>query len=210
MDAILWVALGIAIGGLTIWVARPRIDRRRLGTTYAFGTGRWGSPLVRSRDQMPPAELEQLRRAVDQLVGIDTSALREVIGVGASSTQGEVTVELIAIEIREEGCRGILRYRSVIEIDESRPFTRFGEPEVTVTDGVGTHYETGLASWSGSTSGGEAGFHFAPPPPNDAGPLTITINRFRESRLPPGHPFSGPPEGISGPWTFVVDVLSGR
>jgi len=203
MDAVPWIAFGIAIGGLITWGAMRRIGRRR-------SSGRWSSPLVRSRDQAPPAELAESLRAVDQLVGIDASALREVIGVGLTSTHGEVTVELIAIEIREQGCRGILRYRSTIEIDESRPFAPFGEPEVTIADSAGTAYRTGLASWSGSLSGGEAGFHFAPPPPDDAGQLTITIKRFREPRLPPGHRLGGAPGGISGPWIFVVDIQPRR
>lgn len=194
VDVIVGVVRGIAIGALVTWVALHRIQRRGSGSSHRFATGRWKVPLARSPAQMPPAELEQLLHSVNQLGGIDASALHAVIGVGASSIVGDLTVELIAIEIREAGCRGILRFR----------FSG-GEPEVTVTDDRGTPYETGLASWSGSANGGQAEFHFAPRPPADAHQLTIVIERFRESRFPP-ELRHGPAEGTPGPWEFPVEI----
>lgn len=208
MDVVLATMLGFAIGAVAVWLVERQISRRRLGSVYHFGTARSSiARLVRSPHQVPPAEIERLRHAVDLLVGIDTSALREVIGVGASSVVRDLTVELIAIEIREVGCRGILRFRSGnSEMDATQSFTAIGEPEVTVADDLSTGYETGLAGWSGSATGGEAEFHFAPRPPADARRLTIIIERFRESRLPPGQPWSGPPEGTPGPWVFAVEI----
>jgi hypothetical protein len=211
VDVILPTALGFVIGAVAVWLVGRQISRRGSGTSYHFGTPRWSiARLVRSPHQMPPAEIERLLHAVDVLGGIDTSAFRQVIGVGASSVVGAVTVELIAIEIREAGCRGILRFRSGSgEMDATQPFTPIGEPEVTVADDLSTGYETGLAGWGGSASGGEAEFHFAPRPPADARRLTIVIERFRESRLPPDRPWSGPREGTSGPWVFTIEIEHG-
>ena len=208
MDVILAAVLGFVLGVAAVWLVEREGRARRNGAVHHFGTGRSAAAaLVRSPQQMPPAEMAQLRRNVDQLVQVDRSGLRRVLGVGASAVVGDLTVELIAVEIREAGCRGILRFRSGgDELDDAKPFRAFGEPEVTVHDDLGTAYETGLAGWSGSSSGGEAEFHVAPPPPAGAHRLSIVIERFRESRLPPGGPWSGPPEGIPGPWAFSVEI----
>jgi len=212
MDVVSATVLGFAGGAIAVWLVERRADRRRFGTVHRFGTARsWMAPLRRSPHQLPPAEVERLTQALGRLVAIDASALREVIGVGALAVVGDLTVELIAIEIRDAGCRGILRFRSGRgEIDATRPFTPLGEPEVTVADDLSTGYETGLAGWSGSATGGEAEFHFAPRPPADAHRLTIVIERFRESRLPPDPRWSGPPAGTPGPWVFDVEIEGGR
>lgn len=210
MDVILATVLGFVIGAVAVWLVDRQASRRRSGTVH-FGTARSSiAPLVRSPHQLSPAEIERLRRAVDLLVGIDASALREVIGVGASSVVRDMAVELIAIEIREAGCRGILRFRCGSgEIDAAQPFPAIGEPEVTVADDLGTGYETGLAGWSGSADRGEAEFRFAPRPPADAHRLTIVIESFRESRLSPDRPWSSPRESTPGPWVFTVEMEHG-
>lgn len=208
MDVILAAVVGMAVGGVAFWIV-GRQAARRSGVRH-FGTGpSWLAPLVRSPYQMAPDEMARLRRSVDMLVGVDASALREVIGVGAASVVHDLTVELIAIEIREAGCRGILRFTSAMAgIDEAHPFAALGEPEVTVADELDTAYETGLGSWSGSPTRGEAEFHFAPRPPDDAHRLSIVIQRFRESGLPPDV-WSGPRDGTPGPWEFTVEIEPG-
>ena len=211
VDVILAIVLGFVLGVAAVWLVEREGRARRGGGVHRFGTDRSSvASLVRSPHQMPPAEMAQLRRNVDQLVRVDTSALQSVVGVGASVVVGDLTVELIAVEIREAGCRGILRYRSGSgTIEDGQPLTSIGEPEVTVADDLVTAYETGLAGWSGSASGGEAEFHFAPRPPDGAHLLTIVIERFRESRLPPDGPWSGPRDGTPGPWVFTVEIEPG-
>jgi hypothetical protein len=208
VDVILAIVVGFVLGIAAVWLVEREGRGRRQGAVHHFGTARSSvAPLVRSPHQVPPAEMAALRRSVDQLVQVDASALRHVIGVGAVSVVGELTVELIAIEIRDAGCRGILRFRDGRgTIDAGPPFTPVGEPEVTVADDLGTAYETGLAGWSGSASGGEAEFHFAPRPPAQARRLSIGSERFSASRLPPDGPWSGPREGTPEPWTFTVEI----
>ncbi len=141
----------------------------------------------------------------ERLVRIDGSPLQRVIGVGKTSVAQGVTVELLAIEVRQAGCRGLLRFRTPGGASNPETFMPMGPPEVAVADDRATHYETGAASMSQSGTGGEAGFNFAPPPPADARRLTITIHRF-EGRLHPPRSRVPPWREVPGPWAFDIEL----
>lgn len=203
MDVIVAAALGFVAGGGAVWL----LGRRGSGTTFLIAKRQRSiAPLRRSPQQLPPTELERLIHNAGQLAAIDGSALRQVIGMGRSSVANGVTVELIAIEVREAGCRCLLRFRLAGAEMDGELYRPVGSPEVTVVDDLSTRYETGMADISQSGTGGEASFHFAPPPPADARRLTIVIKRFEEPRLPPERSPSSPGGDTPGPWTFDVET----
>ncbi|MDP2350019.1 MAG: hypothetical protein Q8M74_02560 [Chloroflexota bacterium] len=209
-DVAVAATIGFVVGAVALYLLDRRMILGRSGRLYHFG---WNGPrfarLGRSKQQPSPDELEHWRRSVSLFGAIPGSPLRRVIGVGASASTDDLTVELIAIELRDAGGRGLLRFRSQIGRMGGSQYAMVGEPEVDVTDDVGTYYEVGLGGWSGSQDGGDAEFTFAPRPPDDARRLSIVVERFRESRLPPGHELSGPPDGIVGPWKFTVEIAEG-
>ncbi len=207
MDAVLGAVIGFVVGAAALYLLDRRVILGGSGRDYHFGWSRSSiAPLRRSRVQPSPEQTERWRRRATLMSAIPGSPLRGVVGVGASAVAGDLTVELIAIEIRDAGGRGLLRFRSQGGHIGGQ-LAMVGEPEVAVTDDVGTRYESGLGGWSGSQEGGDAEFSFAPRPPDDASQLTIVVERFREFRLPPGHELSGPPEGIVGPWTFALGIV---
>ncbi len=208
MDFILAGAIGFVVGAAAVWVFDRRVIFGRSGRDYHFGWDRSSfAPLRRSPQQLSPDQIEQLRRYADLMAAIPGSPLHGVIGVGASVSVADLTVELIAIEVRDAGGRVTLNWRAHGgKIGGGPSITVIGEPEVTVADDVGTRYELGPGGSSSHGDGGEAEFSFAPRPPAEAHHLRIVVERFRESRMPPGYRRSGPPAGVPGPWAFTVEI----
>ena len=205
MDLVAAAVVGFALGGTAVWL----LGRRGSSASFSWASGhRSITPLRRTPHRLPPGELEALVHNAERLAHIDASPLQRVIGVGKISVALGVTVELLAIEVREAGCRGLLRFRTPGEASNPATFMPMGPPEVTVADDRATRYDTGAASMSQSDTGGTAGFNFAPPPPADARRLTITIERFEARASPPGSRIPAHRE-VPGPWTFEVDLNRG-
>ena len=205
MDLVAAAVVGFALGGTAVWL----LGRRGSSAPISLASGhRSIAPLRRTPHRLPPGELEALVHNAERLAHIDASPLQRVIGVGKVSVAQGVTVELLAIEVREAGCRGLLRFRTPGEASNLESFMPMGPPEVTVADDRATRYETGAASMSQSDTGGEAGFNFAPPPPADARRLMITIGRFEGRAAPPGSRIPAHRE-VPGLWTFEVELTRG-
>ena len=66
-------------------------------------------------------------------VDIGASPLRRVVGIGQVAVDAGVSVELIALEIREAGC--VLYWRA--HPDQERPL---GEPQFVMSDDARTEY----------------------------------------------------------------------
>jgi hypothetical protein len=128
-----------------------------------------------------------------RVAGVDASALHRVIAIGTGVEAGGARVEVIAIEIREDG--GI----AVFVAHTHPPVGQTGHiVEVTVSDDAGTPYASagqGSGGWNSGTSRYEV--RFAPAPPAGARDLEIRINAFIA-------PFPGPGERLEGPWEFRI------
>ena len=150
--------------------------------------------LRRSRVQPSPEEVERWRRQAELATPFASSALRGVIGVGASVVAGGLTVELIAIEVRGAGARASLNWRvNGDETDDGHRLMMIDEPDVAVTDDVGTRYEVVPQGSSSGVDRGEASFLFGPSLPALSRELRIVIERFRASPFMPGDRRSAPP-----------------
>ena len=116
-----------------------------------------------------------------------------MIGVGSGVDAGGARVELVAIEIREDG--GIASL-----VAHTRPPVGFlGHiVEVTISDDAGTAYvASGQGSGGSSPGASRHEVRFAPAPPEAARVLTLRVDSFTD-------PFPGRAAGITGPWEFCV------
>lgn len=164
----------------------------RSGGGVGFGT--WGTR--RGAAHPPDQELiERHGRDSMRVAGVDAGALHRVIAVGRSVEGGGVRVELIAVEIRDDG--GIASL-----VAHTRPPVGFVGHfvEVTVSDDAGTAY---VASGQGSGGSGPGAsrheMRFAPAPPEGAHVLTFAVASFAD-------PFPTRAVGLKGPWEFRVEL----
>jgi hypothetical protein len=128
-----------------------------------------------------------------RVASVDAGALHRVIALGNSVEAGGARVELVALEVREDG--GIV----TLVVHTRPPVGYVGHfVEAAVSDDVGTAY---VASGQGSGgSGPTASRHevrFAPAPPDGAHMLTLHVSSFAD-------PFPGPAVQLDGPWEFQV------
>ena len=161
----------------------------------------WGAGM----SSLPPEHrrrFDQLRawgRLRDQFAA---GELRRVVGVGQSVTRSEITVELLAIEVRASGSRAIFRWHA------RRPLA--AEPRLIFADiGAADDRATGYvvhAGPFGNPHGGEGEGLFEPSPPDDAHELRVVIERFAVMPQPtrPGELANLPMTIVEGPWEFVA------
>ncbi len=152
--------------------------------------------------QLDPAAAAYMRRqrwTGAQLAQLGGSPLVCVIAVGATAITGGVAVELVALEVRGAGLSASLRFRPA---DETM---HLGDPELTVSDDVGTAYEVGTVVPSRYGGGGEARAVVVPRPPDGARTLTLSVARIMRPALPPElrNPFD---RSVEGPWEFTVSL----
>ena len=146
---------------------------------------------------------------------IESSPLQRVIGVGTGRTVKGITIELLALELREFGAFATIR----IEMpSEPVRFAMATTPEIVVRDDIGTRYAAMLYgggfsySGRGSTIWSRYQAAVVPSIPPTAGKLTIRVGRIG-NQLPYRSPT---PEGsvdalsepgwIDGPWKFEVPL----
>jgi hypothetical protein len=196
--ALLIAGYGVAVGvgviaglmvGVAVIVAFMAI-KPRAGSSFSFLTwrGRGGSP-----DQPTMDLIEQHGRDSMRVAGVDAGALRRVITVANAVEVGGARVELVALEIREDG--GIATI-----VAHTRPPLGFVGHfiEVTVSDDAGTTYvASGQGSGGSSPGTSRHEIRFAPSPPERARTLIIHIEAFMD-------PFPGRTVLLPGPWEFLI------
>lgn len=184
------VMAGLVLGGAVILAFLAMNHRSGSGVTFRTWGARGGSP---SGPAM--ALLEHHGRDSMRVAGVDAGALRRVIPLGEAVESGGARVELVVLEIREDGCIATL-------VAHTRPpVGSVGHwVEVAVSDDAGTAY---VASGQGSGGSGPGAsrheIRFAPTPPESARTLTIRIESFVD-------PFPGPSVELRGPWEFRVTL----
>jgi hypothetical protein len=128
---------------------------------------------------------------------IPQSALVQVVGIGRTVVAAELTVDLLAMEIREQGAVIYWRARS----------TREGlllSADVSISDDLGTAYHVIQGGGGGDSHAWEGQTLVLPSPPA-AAHLTITLKSFGPSDHMPPLPHL-PAERVPGPWRFEVSM----
>jgi hypothetical protein len=183
------VIVGLLLGAAIILVFLGLSSRSHVSAGFSWVSH--GGPA-----NQPDHELiQRYGRDSMRVAGVDAGALRRVIAVGGSVEAGGARVELIALEVREDG--GI----ATLVAHTRPPVGYIGHfIEVAVSDDAGTAY---VASGQGSGgSGPTASRHeirFAPAPPDGARILTLRVVSFAD-------PFPGRAVQLDGPWEFRVEL----
>lgn len=161
--------------------------KRRVGSGGAWGRG-LSEPDV--------GLVDELIRDSARVAAVDQGELRRVIAVGQAAEATDVTVELIAVELRADGGVAVLAART------RPPMGPAGNAmHVSVTDDAGTTYAAAGQQAGGSgTTVSRHEVRFAPAPPPAASLLTIRIDSF-VGWFPRGDVVA-----VTGPWEFQLDV----
>jgi hypothetical protein len=185
------VGIGVLTGlllGWAVFVGFLGLHQRSGGSRVVT----WGTD-ERSPNQPDMGLIERHGHDSMRVAGVDAGALRRVIPLGDLTEAGGAQLELVAVEIREDGCIATLVARTRPPVGPVGSFV-----DVAVSDDAGTAYVA-----SGQGSGGSypgASRHevrFAPAPPEGARTLTIRIEAFED-------PFPGRAVQLRGPWEFRV------
>jgi hypothetical protein len=150
-------------------------------------------------DSVPP---EQWARILEDMpwLEIPSSPLLAVAGVGQTTEAEGVTVELLAIEIRQGGAVIHWRARAAREV-------ALLMPDVTVADDRSTSYRVAPAQGGGAGCNWYGETMFLPEPPTDA-TLIIEVLSFGPSVGMPPMPGYAPLPPVTGPWGFQVSLSS--
>jgi len=126
-----------------------------------------------------PLPVEEARRTLElsQVYWrVAADPLRRVVGLGQVATEAGVTVELIALEIRDAGA--ILYWRARPDLE--RPL---GEPQLAVRDDAGTDYVVRSIGGTGNERETKGEILITPAPPGKA-TLRLEVTGFKERRFP--------------------------
>jgi hypothetical protein len=185
------VLIGVALGLVAAIIVLATMQR----------SGGWSFSVL-DRAASPGVEPEREffeRHGPDfmRVAGVVSGRLRRVIAIGQSVEAGGIRLELLALELREDGGLALLAAHSRPPVGQAGNFT-----VAHVRDDAGTEYVAAGQSTGSSTPGTTR--HevlFAPTPPAAARLLTLTIERFSD-------PFPGTTTTIEGPWSFEIALNS--
>lgn len=173
----------------------------RVGTGSVSGIGISSLPPEARERFMPLLAAMELERA------IAGTRLVRVIGTRNAVTAHGVSVELLAIEEREGGSRGILRCHARRGLGMGSGHSVF-LAAIEIDDDRGTSYEVQSGLWHFNGVSAQADFFFRPQLPGDADEVRVSI-----ARLVPWQPPDPPirsrrssSAAIEGPWVFRVII----
>lgn len=144
----------------------------------------------------PPEELAKLLEMMPEL-RIAPSPLVGVVPVAQVEAVNGLTIEMLALEVREAGA--FASWRALAD----RSFG-FLQPHVSITDDLGTEYRA-LAGNGGGNERSWAGEIAMTPAPPAGAILTIVVDGFGpDERIP----LLGrvPPAPVTGPWRFAIET----
>jgi hypothetical protein len=198
--ALLLAGLGVAVGtGIIVGLVLGLLAigafmaiAQRSGATTGFSM----LSSVSTGAEPDHALLERHAREAMRVAQVDDGALRRVVAVGDVAQGGGLRVELIAVELRDEGGLATFAVRARPPVGPAGHIA-----EVRVSDGVGTVYAAAGQGTSGTASSTRHEVRFAPAPPAAAETLTIVIERFVD-------PFPAGSMPIEGTWAFDVALGS--
>ena len=190
---------GIAAGvleslGVNLDTVRNEVIRVLSHSTSSEPSGRNIAPMT----VVPaPLSVDEANRTLELsrwYVDIGASPLRRVIGIGQVAHDAGISVELIALEIREAGC--VLYWKA--HSGQERPL---GEPQLVVSDDAGTEYGVGPGGWAGSGREMKGEALVVPGPPEEAVTMRVELTGFTARRFPPMGT-----KDVRGAWHFAFAV----
>lgn len=204
---------GLAVVGLaTAAIAALALRSRRQRS--------WGYNVLEVIGDAPSEDQKSAISAIEDFMEEQQpTPIQRVIGVGQSESVDRLTVELLAIEIREKGGRITLEVHD--PEGRTEPQTQSGVaghgkpdfdefslliPILLLEDDFGTRYVTMEAGGGGQPGGQRYEILFAPAIPSAARRLIVTIDRLSDERVAAVMRPSREPRTIRGPWRFEVDL----
>jgi len=187
---------GIAAGvleslGVNLDAVHHEVIRVLAQSSSAEPGGRNVAPMTVVSAPIPVDEANRALEISRWYVDIGASPLRRVIGIGQVARDAGVSVELIALEIREAGC--VLYWKAYPD-----PERQLGEPQFSVSDDARTDYGVRPAGWTGNGREMKGEILLVPAPPNEATTMRIDLSGFAARRLTP----SMGSEDVRGTWHF--------
>lgn len=185
------VLIGVALGAVVAIVFLATMQR---SSGWSFSVlDRAASPGVESEREF----FERHGRDFMRVAGVVSSRLRRVVAIGQSDEAGGIRLELLALELRDDGGLALLAAHSRPPVGQAGNFA-----VAHVRDDAGTAYvAAGQATGSSTPGTTRHEVLFAPTPPAAARVLTLTIERFSD-------PFPGTTTTIEGPWSFEIALNS--
>jgi len=184
------VLIGVALGVIAAIVFLATMQR---SSGWSFSILDRASPGVETEREF----LERHGRDFMRVAGVVSGDLRRVIAIGQSVDAGGIRLELLALELREDGGLALLAAHSRPPVGQAGNFA-----VAHVRDDAGTEYvAAGQATGSSTPGTTRHEVLFAPTPPAAARLLTLTIERFSD-------PFPGTATTIEGPWSFDIELNS--
>lgn len=145
------------------------------------------------------------RDAIDRMQELERSRLVRVIGVGLTVEAAEISVEFLAVEVREVG--GVVTVRaSGAPVMHSSRAARPASPNLSVSDDVGTRYIVVPGGGGGGEGSMQYDMRFMPSPPAAATRLTLSINDFSPSNWLFDRPATSDPDPGVAPWKVSVEL----
>jgi Clp amino terminal domain, pathogenicity island component len=144
-----------------------------------------------------PIPVDEASRAIEisrWYVDVAASPLRRVVGIGQVAADADVSLELIALEIRAAGC--VLYWKA-----HTVPERLLGEPQFIMSDDAGTDYGVRPAGWSRSGREMKGETLVVPGPPEEAASMRVELTGFAARRFPP---MGG--EVVLGTWHFAFAI----
>jgi hypothetical protein len=185
------VIVGMLVGAAVILALLGMNPQTRSVSWYGgFRSGAASGP-----PQPDQAAIQRHHQEWMRVAGVDAGALRRVIPVAAVVEVGGARVELVAVELREDG--GI----AMLVTHTRPPVGQVGHVViVSVSDDSSTDYTAaGQASGGMNVGTSRHEVRFAPAPPPGARWLMLRIEAFVD-------PFGALALPLSGPWEFRVEL----
>jgi hypothetical protein len=187
---------GIAAGvleslGVNLDRVRHEVIRILAQSSSSEPGGRNVAPMTVVPAPIPVDEANRTLELSRWYVDIGTSPLRRVVGIGRVAGDAGISVELIALEIRDAGC--VLYWKA-----HSEHPGPLGEPQFVVSDDAGTKYGVRPAGWSGSGREVKGEALVVPGPPEDATTMRVELTGFVAQRFP----HRGGSDDVRGAWRF--------
>jgi hypothetical protein len=147
------------------------------------------------------------------------SSLERVIGIGQTRVADDISIELIALELRRATGRLTVvvhdpvgqaqQERFAWAADGSQPDIRNMpfplQPVLRIEDNLGTTYELDQAGGGGDSASYRLLFVFVPRPPREARTLSVVVDRLTDH--PSGMNIRRTTERtVEGPWRFDIDL----
>jgi hypothetical protein len=190
---------GVAAGvleplGVNFDTVRPEVIRALAQSSPSEPGSRNVAPMVVVPAPLPIDEATRALEISRWCVDIAASPLRRVVGIGQVAADADVSVELIALEIRAAGC--VLYWKA-----HSVPERLLGEPQFVMSDDAGTEYGVRPAGWTGSGREMKGEALVVPGPPTEATNMQVELTGFAARRFPPMAS-----EDLLGTWHFAFSI----